>query len=87
MLELYEQSIEKLTAAQIKGFESVEALKRQYRLEQYKDRSKGKIAELLNADSDNNEDEFDYDLTGPLKEQLIRRKANQQEVCLNLIVY
>jgi len=75
MSELYNQSIEKLTAAQIRGFESIEALKRQYKLR--KSKAQNQIVELLNANSD---EDSDLDITETHKEQLARRRQDQQEV-------
>ena len=56
MGELFDQSIEKLTAAQIRGFESVEALKKRYKAEKSKDKPKNVIVELLKMKPDEPED-------------------------------
>lgn len=80
MSELYKQSIEKLTAAQMRGFESVEALKRQHRLEQSKGRAKSQIAELLNADSE--ESDANVEVTEAVSEQLVRRRQDQEDVSI-----
>ena len=81
MNELYEQSIERLTAAQIKGFESVEALKKRHKIEHNKDKPKNLITELLQMQPEV-KDEVDPDLNpeGLLKEQHQKRRQDQQEV-------
>ena len=85
MNELLEQSIEKMTAAQIRGFESFEALKKRYKLEKNKEKPKNVIAELLKK-TDEPEDvaDTDIELTEAIKEQLQKRKQDQQEVLLKV---
>ncbi len=82
MTELYDKSIEKLTAAQIRGFESVEALHKRYRLERSKDRPKNVLVELLKLKGDEAADpQMSIDLNSTeLKEQLQKRREDQQEV-------
>jgi len=85
MTELFDQTIEKMTAAQIRGFESIDALKKKYKLEIYKDKPKNLVAELLKTVQDES-DKLDPDLdpNGPLKEQILKRKSDQQEVLIRL---
>ena len=87
MNELYDQSIEKFTAAQIRGFESIEALKKRFKLEMNKDKPKNVIVELLKMRPDEPEDaDVDVDPNGPLKDQIQKRRQDQQEVSSQFIL-
>ena len=89
MNELYDQAIEKLTAAQIRGFESLETLKKRYKLDVSKDKPKNVIVELLKVKSAEAPDlpaEPDIELTPILKDQLQKRRLDQQDVSSVLLL-
>ncbi len=74
---LYGQSLEKLTAAQVRGFESLEVLQQRFRAARSSQKNRV-LVELLKLEP---EDAKEADADSPrMKAQLERRKEQQLEV-------
>lgn len=90
MNELFEETIEKMTAAQIRGFESLDCLRQKHKMGKNKEKSVNIMAELLKKGKEENNTttneliEEDEEISSELAGQLQKRKYDQQEVILKI---